>query len=108
MAEKALRESIKGTYNCVSVDGDTSTNDTLVLLANGLAGNAEICSEGADYEDFLAALNNLNRVMAMKIAADGEGATRLVQCTVNGARTVEGRRADDGQVDPSEAAADGL
>ncbi len=92
MLEKALRESIKGTYNCVSVDGDTSTNDTLVILANGLAGNAEITSEGEDYDTFLAALNKLNRVMAMKIAADGEGATRLVQCTVNGASTVEAAR----------------
>lgn len=92
MIEKALRESIKGTYNCVSVDGDTSTNDTLVLLANGMAGNAEITAEGADYEAFLAALNKLNRVMAMKIAADGEGATRLVQCTVNGAKSVEAAR----------------
>ncbi|WP_038074651.1 bifunctional glutamate N-acetyltransferase/amino-acid acetyltransferase ArgJ [Treponema sp. C6A8] len=92
MIEKALRESIKGTYNCVSVDGDTSTNDTLVLLANGMAGNAEITAEGADYEAFLAALNKLNRVMAMKIAADGEGATRLVQCTVNGASSVEAAR----------------
>ena len=92
MAEKALRESIKGTYNCVSVDGDTSTNDTLVLLANGLAGNAEITEEGPDYDKFLAALNKLNRVMAMKIAADGEGATRLVQCTVKGASSVEAAR----------------
>lgn len=92
MIEKALRESIKGTYNCVSVDGDTSTNDTLVLLANGMAGNKEITSEGTDYEAFLAALNKLNRVMAMKIAADGEGATRLVQCTVNGASSVEAAR----------------
>ena len=92
MIEKARRESIKGTYNCVSVDGDTSTNDTLVLLANGLAGNAEITGEGADYDTFLAALNKLNRVMAMKIAADGEGATRLVQCTVNGASSVEAAR----------------
>ncbi len=92
MLDKALHESILGTYNCVSVDGDTSTNDTLVILANGKAGNAIIESEGADYDAFLAALNKLNRVMAMKIAADGEGATRLVQCTVNGAATVEAAR----------------
>ena len=92
MIDKALRESIKGTYNCVSVDGDTSTNDTLVLLANGMAGNAEITGEGEDYDIFLEALNKLNRVMAMKIAADGEGATRLVQCTVNGASSVEAAR----------------
>lgn len=92
MIEKALRESIKGTYNCVSVDGDTSTNDTLLLLANGIAGNKEITEENDDYEIFLAALNKMNKIMAMKIAADGEGATRLVQCTVNGAKTVEAAR----------------
>lgn len=92
MIEKALRESIKGTYNCVSVDGDTSTNDTLLLLANGMAGNKEITEENDDYEIFLAALNKMNKIMAMKIAADGEGATRLVQCTVNGAKTVKAAR----------------
>ncbi len=89
MIEKALRESVKGTYNCVSVDGDTSTNDTLVLLANGMSGNKEITEEGEDYNTFLEALNKLNRVMAMKIAADGEGATRLIECNVKGAKTVE-------------------
>ncbi len=92
MIDKALRESIKGTYNCVSIDGDTSTNDTLVLLANGMAGNKEITEENDDYRIFLAALNKMNKIMAMKIAADGEGATRLVQCTVNGAKTVEAAR----------------
>ena len=92
MIDKALRESIKGTYNCVSIDGDTSTNDTLVLLANGMAGNKEITEENDDYRIFLTALNKMNKIMAMKIAADGEGATRLVQCTVNGAKTVEAAR----------------
>lgn len=92
MIDKALRESIKGTYNCVSIDGDTSTNDTLVLLANGMAGNKEITEENDNYRIFLAALNKMNKIMAMKIAADGEGATRLVQCTVNGAKTVEAAR----------------
>ncbi len=92
MIDKALRESIKETYNCVSIDGDTSTNDTLVLLANGMAGNKEITEENDDYRIFLAALNKMNKIMAMKIAADGEGATRLVQCTVNGAKTVEAAR----------------
>lgn len=92
MLDAALHESILGTYNCVSVDGDTSTNDTLVIFANGKAGNAVIDKKGEDYDAFLAALNKLNRVMAMKIAADGEGATRLVQCTVNGAATVETAR----------------
>lgn len=92
MIDRALRESIKGTYNCVSVDGDTSTNDTLILLANGMAENPEITEENEDYKVFLAALNKINKIMAMKIAADGEGATRLVQCTVNGAKTVEDAR----------------
>lgn len=92
MIDRALRESIKGTYNCVSVDGDTSTNDTLILLANGMAENPKITEENEDYKVFLAALNKMNKIMAMKIAADGEGATRLVQCTVNGAKTVEDAR----------------
>lgn len=92
MIDRALRESIKETYNCVSVDGDTSTNDTLILLANGMAENPEITEENEDYKVFLAALNKMNKIMAMKIAADGEGATRLVQCTVNGAKTVEDAR----------------
>lgn len=92
MLEKALKSSILGTYNCVSVDGDTSTNDTLTIMANGKAGNKEITSEGPEYEVFLAALNKMNKVMAMKIAADGEGATRLVECNVKGAATVEAAR----------------
>ena len=92
MLDKALKSSTLGTYNSVSVDGDTSTNDTLTIMANGLAGNAEITSEGVDYDTFLAALNKMNTVMAKKIAADGEGATRLVECNVNGAKTVEAAR----------------
>lgn len=93
MLDKALRESIRGTYNCVSIDGDTSTNDSLTILANGMAGNQEIKSENADYLTFLDALNRLNRVMARKIAADGEGATRLIECNVKGAASVEAARA---------------
>ncbi len=92
MLDKALKSSIQGTYNCVSVDGDTSTNDTLTVLANGKAGNKEITAEGPDYDIFLEALNKMNTVMAKKIAADGEGATRLVECNVNGAATVEAAR----------------
>ena len=92
MLEKALRSSVAGTYNCVSVDGDTSTNDTLLILANGMAGNDTITSEGADFDIFVAALNALNTQMAKKIAADGEGATRLVTCNVVGADTVENAR----------------
>ena len=92
MLDKALHESILGTYNCVSVDGDTSTNDSLTIFANGLAGNKEITQENEDYKTFLEALNKLNTVMAKKIAADGEGATRLVECNVKGAKTVEDAR----------------
>lgn len=92
MLEKALRSSIQGTYNCVSVDGDTSTNDTLTILANGMAGNQEITAEGPDFDAFLEALNEINTVMAKKIAADGEGATRLIECNVNGAKDVETAR----------------
>ena len=93
MLDKALHESILGTYNCVSVDGDTSTNDTLIIMANGMAGNAEITGPGPDYDAFFEALNKMNTVMAKKIAADGEGATRLVECNVRGAATVETARA---------------
>lgn len=89
MLDKALHESILSTYNCVSVDGDTSTNDTLTILANGMAGNKEIKSTGKDFDTFCAALNAMNKIMAMKIAADGEGASRLVECTVTGAKSVE-------------------
>ena len=93
MLDRALHSSILETYNCVSVDGDTSTNDTLTIMANGLAGNKEITEEGPDYQIFLKALNKLNTIMAKKIAADGEGATRLVECNVNGAKDVETARA---------------
>lgn len=92
MLQKALRESVAGTYNCVSVDGDTSTNDTLTILANSMAGNPEITAEGADFAAFCKALDALNTVMAKKIAADGEGATRLIECNVNGASSVEAAR----------------
>ncbi len=88
MLEKALRNSVEGTYNCVSVDGDTSTNDTLTILANGMAGNAEITEEGDDYDAFVDALNAINAQMAKKIAGDGEGATRLIECNVTGAKDV--------------------
>lgn len=93
MLDRALRESIPGTYNCVSVDGDTSTNDTLTVMANGMAGNREITTPGHDYDIFLAALNAVNTIMAKKIAADGEGADRLIECTVQGAKDVPTARA---------------
>lgn len=89
MLKLALKKSAALTYNCVSVDGDTSTNDTLTIMASGKVGNAEISAEGEDFEKFLFALNKLNTVLAMKIAADGEGASRLVECTVRGAKSEE-------------------
>lgn len=92
MLEKALRESAEGSYNCVSVDGDTSTNDTLLILANGTAGNKCITESGEDFDAFLQALNAVNVQMARKIAADGEGAERLIECCVNGASSVENAR----------------
>ena len=92
MLRKALSESARATYNCVSVDGDTSTNDTLAILANGMAGNPPIESEGGDYDAFFSALTALNTVMAKKIAADGEGASRLIECTVTGAKDIDAAR----------------
>ncbi|MDR2897716.1 MAG: bifunctional glutamate N-acetyltransferase/amino-acid acetyltransferase ArgJ [Spirochaetaceae bacterium] len=93
MLDAALRESAESTYNCVSVDGDTSTNDTLLILANGLAGNPPITARGRDFDIFLEALNEINTAMARKLAADGEGAEHLIECRVAGARTTETARA---------------
>lgn len=92
MLDKALRSSVAGTYNCVSIDGDMSTNDTLLILANGMAGNPEITQEDSDYESFLSALNEINTIMAKRIAADGEGAEHLIECCVTGAKSVEDAR----------------
>lgn len=89
MLNLALRKSIEQSYNCVSVDGDTSTNDTYTILANGMAGNPEINCEGEDFEKFFEALNAINIQMAKKIAGDGEGACRLIECNVKGAYSVE-------------------
>ena len=89
MLEKALKTSIAGTYNCVSVDGDTSTNDSLVIMANGMAENKVIIEPDEDYYTFLEALNQINTEMARKIAGDGEGAEHLIECTVTGAKDVE-------------------
>jgi glutamate N-acetyltransferase/amino-acid N-acetyltransferase len=85
MLQKALSASVEKTYNRVSVDGDTSTNDMVVILANGMAENAPIDAEGADYREFADALTWLNTQLARMIARDGEGATKLIECTVEGA-----------------------
>ena len=86
---KALQEDVKDTYNMVSVDGDTSTNDTVLLLANGQAGNAEITEENEDYKVFCEALNFVNTFLARKIAGDGEGATALFEVKVVNAASKE-------------------
>ena len=89
MLHSALIEAVEVSYNMVSVDGDTSTNDTLVILANGKAGNEDITTRGADYRTFTDALTALCKMMAKKLAADGEGATKLMICKVSGAKTAE-------------------
>ena len=89
MLQKALSTDIKDTYNMISVDGDTSTNDTVLLLANGLAGNAEITEENEDYHTFLRALNFVNTCLARKMAGDGEGATALFTVKVIHAESKE-------------------
>ena len=85
MLQKALSEDVKTSFNMVSVDGDTSTNDTVAVMANGLAGNALIDSEGADFDAFCEALHGVTVPLCRMIAADGEGATKLVTCKVSGA-----------------------
>ena len=88
MLEKAVREACDISFNRISVDGDTSTNDSLIVMANGCAGNEPIISAGADYEDFLFALKTLFIKLARAMAADGEGAKHLLTCTVKGAADV--------------------
>ena len=89
MLQKAISEDVKTTFNMVSVDGDTSTNDMLTILADGLAGNKEISSEGKDFEIFKEALNKVTTYLCRMIAKDGEGATKLLECTVSGAESYE-------------------
>ena len=86
MLQKALSSDIADTFNMVSVDGDTSTNDMVVVLANGMAGNDEIDSEGEDFSEFMRALNTVTIYLCKMIAGDGEGATKLLECTVSGAK----------------------
>ena len=89
LLQKALSTVVKDTYNMVSVDGDTSTNDTVLLLANGAAGNDELTEENEDYQTFLDALLYVNTCLAKKIAGDGEGATALFEVKVVGAESKE-------------------
>ncbi len=89
---QALREAVKDTFNMVTVDGDTSTNDCVFLLANGLAGNREISGNGDDYHSFYAALMAACRELARAIAQDGEGATKLVTVVVENATSTDDAR----------------
>ncbi|GAB6105223.1 bifunctional glutamate N-acetyltransferase/amino-acid acetyltransferase ArgJ [Blautia glucerasea] len=89
LLQEALSENVKDTYNMVSVDGDTSTNDTVLLLANGMAGNPEITEKNDDYQAFCEALNYINTSLAKKIAGDGEGATALFEVKIIGAESKE-------------------
>lgn len=88
LLQQALKSVADDTFNMISVDGDTSTNDMVAILASGLAGNVEITSpDGEDYSRFTAALFELMREISKLLAGDGEGATRLIECNVNGAAT---------------------
>ena len=89
MLQKALSNDITKTFNMLSIDGDTSTNDMVTVLANGLAGNEEITAEGEDFTTFMVALNTLTIQLCRTIAGDGEGATKLLECKVSGADTEE-------------------
>ncbi|MBO5782961.1 MAG: bifunctional glutamate N-acetyltransferase/amino-acid acetyltransferase ArgJ [Clostridia bacterium] len=87
MLQKALRLDVEDSLNMVSVDGDTSTNDTMCILANGLAGNERIESDGAAFKRFQKVLHAVTTSMCRKIAKDGEGATKLIECKVTGAKS---------------------
>ena len=89
MLQKALSGDVQNTFNMISVDGDTSTNDMVSIMANGLAGNAQITEEGAAFTTFMEALNTVTVHLCRMIAGDGEGATKLLECEVTGAKTME-------------------
>jgi len=86
MLQKALSSDIKNTFNMISVDGDTSTNDMVSVMANGLAGNPVIDKEGKDFDTFAKALNSVTVYLCKMIAGDGEGATKMLECSVSGAK----------------------
>ena len=85
MLKEALTGDIGRTFNMISIDGDTSTNDMVCVLANGMAGNAKITEKGKDFDEFMRALNTVTVHLCRMIAADGEGATKLLECKVSGA-----------------------
>ena len=85
MLNLALSSDVQNTFNMVSVDGDTSTNDMVTILANGKAQNKQICTQGEAFNEFMKALNTVTVYLCQKIAGDGEGATKLLECKVSGA-----------------------
>ncbi len=89
MLQKALSADIQNTFNMLSIDGDTSTNDMVAVLANGMAGNAEITADGEDFSEFMKALNTITVHLCRTIAGDGEGATKLLECVTTGADDLE-------------------
>lgn len=92
MLRKALSGDVENTFNMMSVDGDTSTNDMVILLANGMAGNEVITCENDDFRTFMCALNTVNVELCRMLAGDGEGATKLLDCVVTGAATLADAR----------------
>ena len=89
MLQKALSSDITATFNMLSIDGDTSTNDMVTVLANGMAGNETITAEGENFNTFMQALNSITVALCRMIAGDGEGATKLLECIATGADTLE-------------------
>ena len=89
MLQEALSSDIQNTFNMVSVDGDTSTNDMVTVLANGMAGNKEITTDNDDFKTFMKALNTVTVALCRMLAGDGEGATKLLECRVSGATSLE-------------------
>ena len=87
MLQKALSADVKKTFNMISIDGDTSTNDTAAIIANGMAGNKPIVSEGEDFDAFCEALRSVTMGLCKMLAADGEGATKLLECNVTGGKS---------------------
>ncbi len=89
MLQKALSSDVQKSFNMLSIDGDTSTNDMVTVLANGMAGNEEICCDGEDFAAFVKALNTVTVQLCRMIVGDGEGATKLLECVVSGAKDEE-------------------
>ena len=92
MLQKALRTDVQASFNMLSIDGDTSTNDTVAVLANGMAGNEMIAAEGEDFTTFMKALNTVTVQLCRTIVGDGEGATKLLECIATGADTLDAAR----------------